>query len=324
MADNFYARYPVTSATGVTSLNGQTGALTLLPGANITITPGAGTLTIASTSSGANTALSNLASVAVNANLDPGVANTINMGTNALPWGTIRGSGYIQFQGLTNRGSIGSGNATPSGATSQIDLTTTGTGSASLAIYSASGAAATNPINVETGNVTSGVFSSGAVLVRSGNSAAGNSGALTLQTGTAGVTRGQITFLDGTEGTAGNVWTSTGTSGQGAWVAPTSPSQQAFTTKTANYTMLITDDIIYVDTTAGPFTLTLPNPTTVGAVGFTKIFRIIDTAGMLSTNNLTLARFGSEKIEGLAASKVFSTDWGYFQVTTNRVDWFVG
>lgn len=40
------------SGSGVSSLNSQTGALNLLAGANITITPGSGTLTIASTGGG--------------------------------------------------------------------------------------------------------------------------------------------------------------------------------------------------------------------------------------------------------------------------------
>lgn len=51
MADNFYASYPVENSSGVTSLNGQSGALTLVAGTNITIVPGAGTLTINATSS---------------------------------------------------------------------------------------------------------------------------------------------------------------------------------------------------------------------------------------------------------------------------------
>lgn len=52
MADNFYADYPV-SGGGVTSLNGETGALTLVAGSGIAITtPTATTIQIASTSSG--------------------------------------------------------------------------------------------------------------------------------------------------------------------------------------------------------------------------------------------------------------------------------
>lgn len=93
-----------------------------------------------------------------------------------------------------------------------------------------------------------------------------------------------------------------------------------FVTKTANYTILSTDDIIFVDSSGGPFTLTLPSPASLGG----KIYYIVDVTGFLNTNNVTLAPSGSEKIEGLAASKVLQTAWGWFGVTTNSVDWFVG
>lgn len=103
----------------------------------------------------------------------------------------------------------------------------------------------------------------------------------------------------------------------------TTKTTRNFLTKTANYTILSTDDIIFVDTSGGSFTLTLPNPTTVSSGTTTKIFTIVDTKGVLSTNNLTLARFSSEKIEGLAVSKTFSTDWAAWRILTNNVDWFI-
>lgn len=43
------------SGAGVSSLNSQTGAVNILPGANITVTPGSGTITIASTGGGSAT-----------------------------------------------------------------------------------------------------------------------------------------------------------------------------------------------------------------------------------------------------------------------------
>lgn len=106
--------------------------------------------------------------------------------------------------------------------------------------------------------------------------------------------------------------------------ASTSSSALNFVSKTANYTITTTDDIIYVDSSGGAFTLTLPNPTTISTSTTTKVIRIIDTGGALNTNNVTLARFGAEKIEGLAASKLLQTNWGFFQVTTNNVDWYLG
>ncbi len=84
MADNFYASYPTESVTGeVTSLNGLTGALTLVPGSGISITPSGSNITIANTaSSGANTTLSNLTSpTAINQHLLPTADDLINLGT---------------------------------------------------------------------------------------------------------------------------------------------------------------------------------------------------------------------------------------------------
>jgi len=53
MSASQYAKYPNNSGTGgVTSINGQAGALTLVAGSGIVITPGAGTLTISNSQAG--------------------------------------------------------------------------------------------------------------------------------------------------------------------------------------------------------------------------------------------------------------------------------
>lgn len=142
---------------------------------------------------------------------------------------------------------------------------------------------------------------------------------------------GQSTYTDGQlliGNTTGNTLTKTTlTAGSGITITNGSGSitlattgLAATTTKTANYTILSTDSIIFCDTTGGAFTLTLPSPTALAG----KVYRIIDTGGAFQTNNLTLARSAAESIEGLAASKVLQTNWGYFEVTTNGTNWFVG
>jgi hypothetical protein len=89
--------------------------------------------------------------------------------------------------------------------------------------------------------------------------------------------------------------------------------------KTANYTILVSDRIIFVSTSGGAFTLTLPDPAKAQGINF----RIIDTGGALQTNNLTLARFAAEMIEGLAASKLFQTNYGGWDVFSDGVDWWI-
>lgn len=98
-----------------------------------------------------------------------------------------------------------------------------------------------------------------------------------------------------------------------------SESPIALVSKSANYVISVNDRIILVDTSGGAFTLTLPNP--AGSTGI--LFRIIDSAGFLNTNNLTLARFAGEMIEGLAASKVFQTNWGGWDVVSDGTNWYI-
>lgn len=88
--------------------------------------------------------------------------------------------------------------------------------------------------------------------------------------------------------------------------------------KTANYTIASTDVYVYADTTGGAFNLTLPDPSTVT----NKTFWIKDTGGAFGTNNLTVVRFGSESIEGLASSLVLSANWGMYGIRSNGTNWF--
>lgn len=100
MADNFYAKYSANEPpVVVTSVNGLNGALTLAAGSGISITPSGNTLTIASTASGANTALSNLTSTAVNVDLLPGITDTLDLGSVAKRWANLHVSNITDGPG---------------------------------------------------------------------------------------------------------------------------------------------------------------------------------------------------------------------------------
>lgn len=99
-------------------------------------------------------------------------------------------------------------------------------------------------------------------------------------------------------------------------------TQRAVTVANTPYTILTTDDYLFVDTSGGAVLLNLPDPT---KFVFAKEYFLMDSAGVFGTNNCTLHAFAGEKIEGLAATdKVFQTNWGRWTIVTNGVDWFVG
>ena len=76
---------------------------------------------------------------------------------------------------------------------------------------------------------------------------------------------------------------------------------EAWTKKTANYTMADGDNI-FADTSGGAFTLTLPASPTIGMQ-----VKIIDAEGTAGTNNITVGR-NSQPIMGSAADMTISTN----------------
>jgi hypothetical protein len=72
-----------------------------------------------------------------------------------------------------------------------------------------------------------------------------------------------------------------------------------------------------VDTSAAR-TLTLPDPATTKRPIWIK-----DKTGSASTNPITVARFGSEKIETVAASFSLNSDLGAWTLVTDGTDWFI-
>ena len=165
--------------------------------------------------------------------------------------------------------------------------------------------------NSNVGTVTGGTWNATIIGVPYGGTGLGTAPA-----------NGQLLIGNGTTYTLSTLTAGTGISIANAAgsITITSSGITPLVTKTANYTILSTDGTILCDTSGGAFTLTLPNPS--GLSG--QIWRVIDSTGFFQSNNLTLAPHGAEKIEGLAASKVLQTPWGWFTITTNGTDWFVG
>lgn len=75
---------------------------------------------------------------------------------------------------------------------------------------------------------------------------------------------------------------------------------------------------LMVDTSGGAVSLTLPAP----VAG--RTFRLVDTTNSFITNNLTLVRNGSEKINNVAASKVLSTGGPIWTIVTDGTNWWIG
>lgn len=89
-----------------------------------------------------------------------------------------------------------------------------------------------------------------------------------------------------------------------------------FITKTSNYTA-VADDFIYIDTTAGSFTVTLPlNPAINTQINF------LDIGGSLEINPLTVARNG-QTIMGLEEDLIADMNATYFRLIFNGTDWRV-
>jgi hypothetical protein len=73
--------------------------------------------------------------------------------------------------------------------------------------------------------------------------------------------------------------------------------------------------ILLVDTSAAR-TINLPTP----ASGLR--FTMKDKTGQAGTNAITLARAGSEKIEGVAANYTLEANWGKWTIVSDGTDWF--
>jgi hypothetical protein len=92
---------------------------------------------------------------------------------------------------------------------------------------------------------------------------------------------------------------------------------------TSSTSLALTDAVVGVDSSAGAVTLTLPTPSTAAAYGSSWTLRIQDEGNAAATHNITIARAGTEKINGAAADYVISTNSKGVNVYSDGTDWFI-
>jgi hypothetical protein len=92
-------------------------------------------------------------------------------------------------------------------------------------------------------------------------------------------------------------------------------------TVSTNYSILTSDlgKVLLVDTSAAR-TLSLPDPAAAES-GF--MFTLKDWVGSADSFPITISRYGSEKIENLAANYVCEEPFGEWSFITNGTDWFI-
>jgi hypothetical protein len=242
---------------------------------------------------GANTALSNLASTAVNVDIVPASDNSIALGHPNHAWSVVNSN----LLALTNGGPGAnvfiageSGVIDPTGTAQEGAFYTTDDGG--IAIFSAN---------------QSGSNTSGLIKILTGNqTGTNNSGNILLRIGTSTATRGQLQFQDGSEGTTGYVWTSTDTLGSGHWA----PRGSSYTfsdslVNTSGIVTLVNDSVSpsasqYYGTNASSILgyYNLPSPST-GTVTSVSVTSANGFSGTVATPTSTPAITISTSVTGI-------------------------
>lgn len=86
----------------------------------------------------------------------------------------------------------------------------------------------------------------------------------------------------------------------------------------SNYTVTFEDDIIGVDTSNNPVTITLPEIQDIGG----KIYIITDEGGNAGINNITVETTGSDLILG-ETEVIINSDYNSITLYNNGTNWFL-
>lgn len=103
-------------------------------------------------------------------------------------------------------------------------------------------------------------------------------------------------------------------SGQPSWQG--NPGAQSVVTPGGYPFTAASQTIILVDTSAAR-QINLPSP------ALSVKITIKDAAGMAQSNNITVHRAGSELIDGVAADRLLSANWGAWTFVSNGTNWFM-
>jgi hypothetical protein len=94
-------------------------------------------------------------------------------------------------------------------------------------------------------------------------------------------------------------------------ITVTTPSPSVYTLDSTG-----NDCLVFADTTSNAIIIKLPAPTAG------RIIIIKDSGFNAAANNITIQRYSAEKIEGVAASRVLSSNGMSITLTSNGTDWF--
>jgi hypothetical protein len=85
----------------------------------------------------------------------------------------------------------------------------------------------------------------------------------------------------------------------------------------ASYPHSAANNTIILVNTSAPRTINLPAPSASANI------TIKDATGQAATNNITIARSGSEQIEGVGANYLIQGDWASIRLVSDGTNWFI-